>query len=586
MKIDIINQKKEELTKLQGDYKKKSKIFSLGRLLSFLIFIAGLLLGSLVNGFLYIMAIVSIISFIVLAIFHDRLLNQLNKVELKLGALDAYLKRDTDAWREFPDKGTEFLDKKAYYQSDLDLFGQASLYQYLNTAKTPFGRKYVADAIKNHQFGDLKKRQKAISELANNLDLALDIECSGRRYAKALKKNTTIPSIETMGENIKNISNINIVALICAIIGPISLVASLILLGVGVVDYRVLVFVMIFNLASSFIFRRGMNEALENIFDSSLTLDSYLGFLDCLKYEAKEELNVNNLACLSDYQESLKSFHFRASLVNARRNAIVAVLGNGLLQYDFWCVMLYRNWQKKYGSDVLAFIKTIGFMEELNSLAVVERIKENACLPEVSDRISFTNLVHPLLDEKIAVGNDFILKGLDIITGSNMSGKTTFMRTIGLNMILFSTGSFVTGSSFEGFYLKIFTSMRATDDVSQGISTFYAEILRIKEMLGYLDKKENVLVLVDEIFKGTNTIDRICGAKGAIKRLLRPYVYGIIATHDNELCESVLENYHFEEKYDGDIISFDYKIKPGIARTTNAKHLMRLAGIIGEDENE
>ena len=172
-----------------------------------------------------------------------------------------------------------------------------------------------------------------------------------------------------------------------------------------------------------------------------------------------------------------------------------------------------------------------------------------------------------------------------------MSGKSTFMRTLALNAVLAYAGGTVMAKNFRISPMRIFTSMRVRDDVSEGISSFYGEILRIKQMVAWSEQEKPMLVLVDEIFKGTNSADRIIGAEAAIKKLSRPWMMTIVTTHDFELCaladspEVGGKNYHFEEHYDGDTIAFDYKIRPGRCRTTNAQHLMRIAGLLDEENH-
>ena len=183
-----------------------------------------------------------------------------------------------------------------------------------------------------------------------------------------------------------------------------------------------------------------------------------------------------------------------------------------------------------------------------------------------------------------AVGADFKFEGgTVVITGSNMAGKTTFMRNIGLNLVLFYCGLPVTAKHFEAPLLKIHTSMRVADRTQEGVSTFYGELLRIKEMVKASETKVPSLYLIDEIFKGTNLKDRIIGAKATIERLNAPYNFLFVSTHDEALTvhESVtIENIHFSEYYENNQIHFDYLLKKGIARTTNAIYLMKMIGLL------
>ena len=161
-----------------------------------------------------------------------------------------------------------------------------------------------------------------------------------------------------------------------------------------------------------------------------------------------------------------------------------------------------------------------------------------------------------------------------------MGGKTSFLRTIGINIILMNSGTFTCAKNFNASYFKIYTSMRVNDDIANGISTFYGELLRIKDMVDYVNKG-NMLVLIDEIFKGTNYQDRIYGAKEVIKKLNTPKTICFLTTHDFELCEEKnFENYHVKESYEQNKIIFDYKIRKGRCTSTNARYLMTKLGII------
>ena len=188
---------------------------------------------------------------------------------------------------------------------------------------------------------------------------------------------------------------------------------------------------------------------------------------------------------------------------------------------------------------------------------------------------------HPLITN--CVENDFeTINGINVITGSNMSGKTSFMRTVGINVVLMNAGTFVLAKEFNASYFKLFTSMRNSDDITKGISTFYAELLKIKKPIEYMENNEYMLTLIDEVFSGTNSNDRITGAEILLRKLNRENSIVLITTHDFEICDlniDKLNNYYFSEYYENEKILFDYKIKIGKCSTTNAKYLMKLVGI-------
>ena len=269
---------------------------------------------------------------------------------------------------------------------------------------------------------------------------------------------------------------------------------------------------------------------------------------------------------------------------------MVHALLSGSLLWDFWLATAIEKWKKTYGKRIEIWIDTVSTMEELISLSVVGRVRDYS-FPHVVDEEKVTlkavNAYHPLIKngENLAVKNSIdVTENTIIITGSNMSGKTTFLRTLGINLILAYAGAPVCADSLDASYMKIFTSMRVVDDVSNGISTFYAEILRIKNMVEYSKENKNMLCLIDEIFKGTNSADRIIGAKAVIKNLEVPNCISFVSTHDFELCDMADENakvtnYHFQEYYEKDELKFDYKLRDGRCTTTNAVNILKMAGI-------
>ena len=204
------------------------------------------------------------------------------------------------------------------------------------------------------------------------------------------------------------------------------------------------------------------------------------------------------------------------------------------------------------------------------------------CQPNLE--LSFHHLRHPLIPQDKVVGNDFHLEHqTNVITGSNMSGKTTFMRTVALNLVLAQAGGYVFADDMTCSYMHILTSMRVRDNVEEGISTFYGELLRIKDMITYSQTQQPMICFIDEIFKGTNSLDRIAGAKATLEKLSLPYCMVFITTHDFELTKMdhvLYSNYHFEEHYVDGQLCFDYQIKKGPSTSTNGKFLLQQVGIL------
>jgi hypothetical protein len=296
---------------------------------------------------------------------------------------------------------------------------------------------------------------------------------------------------------------------------------------------------------------------------------------------------------LKKYQQDIRRYGHDAirhiatigTLESFRKN-MVGYLLNGLVPINILIVLSYSRFMKKYGTDFHKATETIEELEVLASLAIIGQTKENITLPKLTEDITlgFTAIRHPLLVEDECIPNSYSRKtNVNIITGSNMSGKTSFLRTIGINLVLMNAGAYVNATAFTATSFKLFTSMRVGDDLAKGISTFYAELLRIKDAIEYSKLKKPMLVLIDEIFKGTNSNDRIQGAISLIEKLNLSNVLMFISTHDFELCginTVPISNFHFSEHYEGDKIKFDYKLKEGRCQTTNARYLMKLSGII------
>lgn len=274
-------------------------------------------------------------------------------------------------------------------------------------------------------------------------------------------------------------------------------------------------------------------------------------------------------------------------MISIRSNGILYILFNIVFLWDYQSSFALENWKAKFGSNVETWLSSIGEIESLTSLTVPLQIENGLSFPKI-DSSKFTinakAIGHPLIKKEERVYNDISIEDkILIITGSNMSGKTTFLRTLGINMVLTNAGAPVFSSELSLPIMDIYTSMRITDDLKNKISTFYGELLRIKEILDYGKVHKNTFFLIDEIFRGTNSKDRIYGARNVLLNLNKNGLMGAITTHDLEICEldndKRIVNYNFSEKYVDGLIDFDYKIKPGKSTTTNAKHLMKTVGI-------
>jgi len=276
---------------------------------------------------------------------------------------------------------------------------------------------------------------------------------------------------------------------------------------------------------------------------------------------------------------------------DVRNSPMAHLFANAIMLWDFQCIINADRLKKNYGRFFGVWIETIGRFEALSSLSIIWFENPQWVYPDVSEDellLKGDGLAHPLLHHSERITNDFPVQyggTVAIITGSNMSGKSTFLRTVGINLVLALAGAPVCALSFRCSPVRIYTSMRINDDLSSRVSTFYAELLRIKKMVEAVRRGENVVFFLDELFRGTNSQDRHDGAVAVLNALSNHKSIGIISTHDLQLCElsriddKKYVNYHFREHYKDGSITFDYKLNSGESKTKNAMFLIKMIGI-------
>ena len=543
------------------------------------------------NTIWYLAAVLLAILFLYVAAKHRRLKEKLEEKETYLLVYEDILKRKNEEWKSFDQMGNEFLNETMTQAYDLDIFGRSSLFQYLNCAATIAGKEALARRLTSSAVDQnvIKQRQEAVKEAIDQKEFTLKMNMLSKlfsRHAKKLKKKKMDIFLSFMEEPIKPYP---MIITILAYLLPVLVVFTT--FGAAVLGWNMSYALASFTVTLCFAMLGFMKNNAQLAYVESMhdLIKDYEKMFSCL---SSQKLNSEKLTqlqtALQDAEEGIRALNRILGFVRVRSNSVMFIIVNGFFAIDYHCVGALRAWKQRYGTHVRVWLDTIGELEAIISLAQLAYAKDQICFGEVlegSPVIDMREGAHPLIKEDIAVSNTMKMEnGSYVITGSNMSGKTTFLRTIGINMILFQAGAPVCAKSFQATPLSIYTSMRVHDDVSEGISTFYAEILRIKQMMEESKKGKNMLVLIDEIFKGTNSADRILCAKEAIIKLHLPHVITLVSTHDFELCDLEKDdnihakNYHFSEYYEDDKICFDYLLKDGRCTTTNARQLMKLAG--------
>lgn len=540
-----------------------------------------------IDTFMYLL-VLSILLFISFIIYHSQIRKRLNFSKEMIRVNERYLDRINGIWVDFKDTGKEFIDKDHRYSSDLDIVGKRSLFQLINLTNTFYGRKIFAEDLLNPSYDkeEIEERQAAIGELKGKLDFCQRLEVKG--------KDESIKNPQRLVAYFKKDGQAYSKSMVLLLrIMPIFLVVSSLIILVLKIEslYRIVFFLFALQ-AMVWLLGMGKNNGvLDNVSYLSDNLETYVELLKLIEGEEfkspllrdiKEEL-FSDQASLSGIKK-LQTINQR---INIKSNGLIYFLFNIGFLWDYQNVFSLEAWKKQFGNRVETWLYSIGQIESLMSLATPLQIEEDLSFPHIDDS-SFTidakNIGHPLINKEERVYNDICIDDkILIITGSNMSGKTTFLRTLGINIVLTNAGAPSFSQELTLPIMDLYTSMRIVDDLKNKISTFYGELLRIKDILDYSKDHKNTFFLIDEIFRGTNSEDRIYGAKNVLRNLNNSGLMGAITTHDLELCnldtDERIVNYNFSEDYIDGMINFDYKISKGRSTSTNAKHLMELVGI-------
>lgn len=592
--INLISEKFEQIIKREEEkIKLETSSFNiLGtlRLISFIVIVYFLYkyIKDSLDMYLYLLFL-NIFIFIVLIVFHGKVKSRLNFSRRTIDINKRYLDRINGKWTDFKDIGEEFIDKSHRYSSDLDIVGKRSLFQLINLTHTFYGRKILAGDLLNAKYTEeeINLRQEAISELKDKLE-----------FCQALELKSSNDDIKDPQELIQYFNNNeevyskNIITILRILPIFVILLSTTVILFKIQSLYRLVFFLFALH---SIIWLTGFNKnnlLLEKVDYLSNSLESYVGILLLIEKEEfkstllkdiKEKLLGEELSALT----SIERLEMIGQMISIRSNGLIYILLNVLILWDYQASFFLEAWKKRFGQHVETWLHVIGTLESLISLTVPMQIEDGLTFPKINNkefRIKAKNIGHPLIKKDERIYNDIsIYDKILIITGSNMSGKTTFLRTIGINIVLTNAGSAVFSSQLSIPLMDIYTSMRITDDLKNRISTFYGELLRIKNILDYAKTNKNTFFLIDEIFRGTNSKDRIYGAKNVLRNLNKAGLMGAITTHDLELCtlesDNRIINYNFSENYIDGKINFDYKIRKGKSTSTNAKYLMNFVGI-------
>ncbi|MEN0048186.1 MAG: hypothetical protein AAF806_14085 [Bacteroidota bacterium] len=573
----------QEAEELQQKYNR----FSIIRLLIFFVAIAIIILlwsAAIALGMLGI--VIFLVGFYRFVIWHQAIktkelhLRQLSKINANEAKV---LEHDYSMFED----GEEFLNPLHSYSLDLDIFGDHSFFQYCNRTNTVIGKQALASILQEEVSLDtIQERQNAIQELRTLLDWRQDLQAYGANTKDEVKH---LDLLKYWLEQ-PNFVLDNRLYKIAFYFAP---VLTLLALGL-IIDYPwwIAILPIIPNLL---ILRRTVskvNETHQQTTHADKALSHYAALIQHIENQSFETSLLKKLAAaFGEHQahQQIRRLSYIIGQLNVRYNIFSFILNIGGL-WDLHWVYRLEKWKLANKEFLSLWFENLARFEALSSFANLSYNNPDWIFPEFQETtdIKATGLGHPLIHQSKRITNDFSspTQGhIKLITGSNMAGKSTFLRTVGLNIALANVGAPVCAKELQLPLLKVYTSMRTQDALHESTSSFYAELKRLKFIIEAVERGEQIYFLLDEILKGTNSRDRHTGSKALIRQLIEAKGGGIIATHDLELGAleaqygGAIENLRIEVEIEDGKLHFDYKLKKGVSQSFNATILMQQMGI-------
>jgi MutS domain V len=541
--------------------------------------------------------VTGIAAFLALMARHEKIILRERK-SLQLAQINSLgMERINGTWSHFPVDGKEFAAEAHPFTSDLDLFGPSSLYQLINTTQTDLGRLRLNEILisppRLPQI--IGQDQNMIQDLAPRLAWRQNFQAAGGFPPRFPGKEDPTQLIAWMHDPSFKFIDAPLAHLLRIL--PIFSLSFALFAFFKLGSTALMTLPLLLQWLLSAWYGRQQGELLKGLNFQKKNLQIYHDMLELIELEKFTDPTLTSLN-----QGLTNALGIRASVairrlltiveyLATRQNPILHFLVNSLFLWDIQWLWQIRKWRNDNASHFLPWLETIARIESLSSLAVLAFENPDWAFPLVAESgplLEAKLMAHPLIPAKMRVGNDLRLSKpgeVLIITGSNMSGKSTLMRTVGVNLVLAYAGAPVCAQSFQCRPMQIYTSMRLRDDLEKRISSFYAELLKIKQIVEAARSGSKVLFLVDEIFRGTNSKDRHAGAMAVLRQLHDLGASGIVSTHDLELAQleqmepGFFRNQHFQETYTDGKIHFDFKIADGVSATTNAMHLLKMVGL-------
>jgi MutS domain V len=533
-----------------------------------------------------------VLLFLIVASYHNRLEQRIHRLRLWTAIKSAHLARVQLAWSQIPYKPTEPLATHLYAQ-DLDVAGPHSLLHLLDTTVSDQGRTRLTLWLLTQppEPRVWETRQALVRELCHRplfrdrlvleAQLAGEQEINGRRLAAVLQHPVGFPGL----------TRILVIQTLLAV--------GTIVLGVGaLLDWLPGYWILTFGAyALIYLMTDQGEELLEHAIGLHHEMERLSRVLRFIERHAARPGSIMARTCASLVEPGVAPSSYTRHIarifhgISVKAHPLVHLAFNALCPWDLFFAFRLRQFQERVRTRLPVWLDRLAEVEAASALATFAYLHPDYAWPTPASDIGVRSrsLGHPLIPTTTRVSNDIALEGLStiyLITGSNMSGKSTFLRTIGINVCLAQAGAPVCASSFTWSWSRLACCIRINDSLDAGLSFFYAEVKRLKTILHATTDWSSppVLFLIDEIFKGTNNRERLIGSRSYIKALAAGNGYGLVSTHDLELTDLEHEipsliNSHFQETVSNGALAFDYRLRPGSCPTTNALRIMELEGL-------
>ncbi len=600
--VKTFQSRKESFQNLAEQFQKQYNQWAIFRAVLFLAiaFISYLTYQYFVGDYVVLIVIIGIALFLFSVNKHLKIKYLRDKNKALVAVNEDEIKRLENVFTR-TETGEQFIETSHFYTADLDIFGKQSVFKLLNRTHTYTGASTLANWLKYPaNKTEIESRQQAIEELTVKIDFRQNLEAFAMLIEEVAEptQKLILWSEEPENETIKK-PLFQYGKLLPYLTVPLILAWAF---GYVPIGYQLLM--LIFH---GFILKQ-IYDIVSNALDQTLrlanTLKAYANLSELIVNEAFTHIKLTTLQTeLSEASPAIRALEDILNKLGNRANPFFALVVGVPLLWDVQYFIKLENWKKTHQRNLPKWLNAIAEMETLNSFAGLQFANPDFVKPEIledSIYLKTKGLAHPMIRRNRRIANDIKLVGEGktiIITGSNMSGKSTFQRTVAVNIVLALAGSVVCAEAFACSCMQVFTSMRTQDSLEEDTSSFYAELKRLKSLLLAVDGSEQLSVnsyqlkrslpifyFLDEILKGTNSKDRHEGAKALMLQLHKTTASGFISTHDVELGDEFdnqdfVENYSFSSEVVNDDLVFDYKLRAGVCHSFNASMLMRGIGI-------